>query len=378
MRRLVCLIFVGFALPAFGQANLGPINTPYLNTVWYAGSTLYPTVQSAVTAACASTNGGTVRRPYGSTDATTMPPTSGCTKVQIEDDSAAVGLPTWYSWGSSGPYTALTSGLPSNVQISGTLGVTGATTLTGALTANTVNSIGATTPGTGKFTTLNATSLGATTPGSVAATTLSASGAATLSSTLGVTGLATLSGGVTAASIGATTPGTGAFTTLGATGTSTLAAVNAASLGATTPGSVAATTLSATGTSTLAAVNATSIGATTPGTGSFTGLNLSNAVPSTIAPGSIRGSAAINVTALNTAVTTVVPGAESGILILRDVSAGGSAVYLCDPNYGVISIASNLSVNVTIAYNSGLGYALQLTQTSGALHQFNYQFIGND
>ena len=76
-------------------------------------------------------------------------------------------------------------------QINNTLGVTGTSTLAGvnagALTATSINStpIGATTPSTGAFTSLSASS------------TLSITGAATLSSTLSVSGASTLTGQVT-------------------------------------------------------------------------------------------------------------------------------------------------------------------------------------
>ena len=48
------LAFTG-GTAALAQANLGPITVPQQNRVFYAGSILYPTIQSAVTAACALT-----------------------------------------------------------------------------------------------------------------------------------------------------------------------------------------------------------------------------------------------------------------------------------------------------------------------------------
>jgi hypothetical protein len=97
---------------------------------------------------------------------------------------------------------------------SSTLGVTGATTLSTATAAS-----------------LQATAIGNVTPGTGAFTNLTASG------TLGVTGATTLTGattastitagGIQAQAIGNVTPGTGAFTTLSASGTSSLAGVTA-------------------------------------------------------------------------------------------------------------------------------------------------------
>ena len=139
---------------------------------------------------------------------------------------------------------------------SSTLGVTGATTLSTATVGGVqAQAIGNVTPGTGAFTT------------------------GTFSSTLGVTGAATLStatvGGVQAQAIGNVTPGTGAFTTATAGGVQAQAIGNVTpGTGAFTTGTFSST-LGVTGAATLSTateggVQAQAIGNVTPGTGAFT------------------------------------------------------------------------------------------------------------
>jgi hypothetical protein len=149
-----------------------------------------------------------------------------------------------------------------NSTVSGTLGVTGATTLTGAVTAASNitmsgTSAALTQSGTSATASLKATSV----------TTLAASGATTLSSTLGVTGATTLTGAVTAASnitmsgtsATLTQSGTSATASLKATSVTTLAASGATTLSSTlgVTGATSVTTLTASGNATVAQLTQT-------------------------------------------------------------------------------------------------------------------------
>ena len=139
----------------------------------------------------------------------------------------------------------VTIGLPDNVQITGTLGVTGTTTLAG-LTAGATT---VTTLGTSGLATLNSASVSTTlsvtgdttlaglTAGATSVTTLAASSNATVGGTLGVTGNTTVGG------------------TLGVTGTATFGDIDAATVDTTGNVSVGGT-LGVTGATTLAAVTA--------------------------------------------------------------------------------------------------------------------------
>lgn len=151
--------------------------------------------------------------------------------------------------------------------------LTSPTINTPAVSGGTINStpIGGTTPAAGAFTSLSAS------------TTLGVTGAATLSSTLAVTGAATLTGGAVTSTIG---PATGQLHTLpavtsdtvallGATQALTNKTINASAIGGTTPAAAAFTTISATGQLTLSGTGAAvmNVGTTaqrpTPATGMF-------------------------------------------------------------------------------------------------------------
>ena len=66
-----------------GVTNLGPITAPELNNVYFVGSILYPTIQSAVTAAAAYGSGARVLIPYGATPSDTIATASGATGIVI-------------------------------------------------------------------------------------------------------------------------------------------------------------------------------------------------------------------------------------------------------------------------------------------------------
>ena len=151
--------------------------------------------------------------------------------------------------------------------------LTSPTINTPAISGGTVNStpIGGTTPAAGAFTTLSASG------------TLGVTGAATLSSTLAVTGAATLTGGTLTGTIGPavgqqhTLPAVSSDTValLGATQALTNKTINASTIGATTPASGAFTSISASGVLTLSGTGAAvmNVGTTaqrpTPATGMF-------------------------------------------------------------------------------------------------------------
>jgi hypothetical protein len=68
-----------------------------------------------------------------------------------------------------------------------------------------------------------------------------------------------------------------------------------------------------------------------------------------------------------------------GLIIARDDSSGGSAVYMFDPNVGTTTIASNLqnSIVLSFAYNSATTYP-KVQQTAGTTgHSFSFMLIGN-
>jgi len=84
----------------------GPVNTPLLNKAWYfVGTSPYATtIQSAVTAACASSPGGAIVIPAGVAPGDTIGAvTGGCTKTWILDQRQVTEA--CYSWSGSA-YTA--------------------------------------------------------------------------------------------------------------------------------------------------------------------------------------------------------------------------------------------------------------------------------
>lgn len=157
---------------------------------------------------------------------------SGTTGSRSDHTHSGLGL----SGGTvTGPVTL--SGSGSNLTVGGTLGVTGASTLTGALAANggltgTTGSFSSTLGVTGTTTLTGALTAngGMTATTGSYSSTLGVTGAATLSSTLGVTGAATLSGGatVTGAETVSTNLTVGAASVINGGGTGVLGIADAA------------------------------------------------------------------------------------------------------------------------------------------------------
>ncbi len=81
---------------SYGAQNLGPITAPQVNQDFLVGSVLYPTIQSAVTAAAAITGGARVIVPPSATPSDTIANASGTASVVILDQRP--GLTTTYNW----------------------------------------------------------------------------------------------------------------------------------------------------------------------------------------------------------------------------------------------------------------------------------------
>jgi hypothetical protein len=79
----------------------------------------------------------------------------------------------------------------------------------------------------------------------------------------------------------------------------------------------------------------------------------------------------VSVTALNTEYT-LYTYAFSGIITIRDNTAGGSALWLVDPNGGAIQISNNMPGTVLIYYTGGITV---LKKTAGSVTT-NYSFTG--
>ena len=101
--NLVATLLMGMILAIHALAQGGPVITPQLNSNFYVGSVsgFYPSIQSAVTAACAQT-GGTVVIPASAVPTDTIAAvTGGCTTVSLTDERGGA-TPGRYSWGGSG------------------------------------------------------------------------------------------------------------------------------------------------------------------------------------------------------------------------------------------------------------------------------------
>lgn len=120
-------------------------------------------------------------------------------------------------------------------------------------------------------------------------------------------------------------------------------------------------TVSATG-----ALTTPSIGAAVPGTGAFTSLNASSVQSS-----QFYGGVSLTVSALNTNFALFSDGLP-GLIVIRDATTGGSAVFLLDGNQGPLQIANQitgLTVNIAAA-----NFNVQLT--SGTIPRLlQYAFL---
>lgn len=107
------------------------------------------------------------------------------------------------------------------------------------------------------------------------------------------------------------------------------------------------------------AIDGTPIGATTQSTGKFTTADLT--------AGIIRSEATITINALATNVS--LPGTQgfSGLLRFRDSTLGGAACFLVDPNGGIQTIVTNQITGLSVSYNSGLGFVIQASLSSGTI-----------
>jgi len=144
MKKLL-LMLLFFPLTIIPQTNIGPVNTPQINSTLYVGSLngsqFYSTIQSAVTAACATGSNRVVDIPPAYTGADPISGVvGGCTTTTIKDEHN--GLPNvCYTWQTS-IYSS--SGVQCNSVGSG--GVTSLNSLTGGLSLTSTDSSVAITP----------------------------------------------------------------------------------------------------------------------------------------------------------------------------------------------------------------------------------------
>jgi hypothetical protein len=103
--RVLAMMILLFAAAYALAQDQGPINTPRINSTYYVGSLsglqFYPTIQSAVTDACASGEKSVVDIPASYTGSDPISGvTGGCTNAVIKDEHN--GLPTvCYAWNST-------------------------------------------------------------------------------------------------------------------------------------------------------------------------------------------------------------------------------------------------------------------------------------
>lgn len=196
-------------------------NTTLTGTLAAGASTL---------ASASITNNATVGGTLGVTGAATLSSSLGVTGTSTFTGDMTAGNIDASTLDVSGAATVgSTLGVTGNTTVGGTLGVTGATTLSSTLSAGASTLSSATVTdalSAGSISTVGTLSAGASTLGNTTVGTLGASGAATLSSTLAVTGAVTLSDSLSA---GASTLSSAAITnnatvggTLGVTGNTTL------------------------------------------------------------------------------------------------------------------------------------------------------------
>jgi hypothetical protein len=141
MRKIIPLLFALLIPCCYAQTNMGPINTPQVNSTLYvgslSGSQFYPTIQSAVTSACASGAKRVVDIPPAYTGIDPISGvTGGCTNTTLRDEHA--GLPVaCYTWQTS-VYSS--SGVSCANSTGGTLtAVTGTAPVVATPSGSTVN-----------------------------------------------------------------------------------------------------------------------------------------------------------------------------------------------------------------------------------------------
>lgn len=92
MKKITIFCIVLFtAFSVFGQTNMGPINTPQVNRIYYVGTTpgWYATIQLATTASCAAHSGhGVVVIENGITTSDTPTTVTSCTNTYIIDQTS--------------------------------------------------------------------------------------------------------------------------------------------------------------------------------------------------------------------------------------------------------------------------------------------------
>ncbi len=108
-------------------------------------------------------------------------------------------------------------------------------------------------------------------------------------------------------------------------------------------------------------------------------LQVNGSISATMVKSPIYGGRGVNAMITLSSLSTAYPlgiGGVTGLLIIRDNSAGGSAVYMIDGVTGVVQIASNLSITVSIVWNGGTDFTI--TQTAGATgHEISYVVYGS-
>ena len=78
-------------------------------------------------------------------------------------------------------------------------------------------------------------------------------------------------------------------------------------------------------------------------------------------------------TTLNVAVPFAIPTSAIGLLIIRDATVGGQALYMCEVSSAVVAVQTSVS-GITVNYSGGGD--LQLTVTSGtAARSIRWAFI---
>lgn len=81
----------------------------------------------------------------------------------------------------------------------------------------------------------------------------------------------------------------------------------------------------------------------------------------------IKTTKTASVAALSTWVALPSTDALCGVLRFRDQTLGGSALFLVDPNVGIQQIVTNQITGLSVRYNSGAGYVIEISLSSGTV-----------